>query len=120
MLKSHTSTILDHTECPSKPFKLDGHCGYYLQNFTQYLKDDGEYHIETYVDLIGDMLFNGLFGPSPEPELRFAAVQVVPHLFVKRDARGFTISGPHYSTAAETAKYLNYRFVGLKVALDYK
>lgn len=95
--------------CPLNVIKFDGHCGYFYQNSSEFLKDDGTSKADVYLELFFDYIFAGEFGESVDTVLRFMAVEVLPNLRIIRDSLGFTIRGPHYSVLAELGKYLNYR-----------
>lgn len=95
--------------CPLNVIKFDGHCGYFYQNSSEFLKDDGTSKAEVYLELFFDYIFADEFGESVDTVLRFMAVEVLPNLRIIRDSLGFTIRGPHYSVMAELSKYLNFR-----------
>lgn len=105
--------MADSARCPIRPIGLDGHCGYFRQNFTLYLADDGTYHWDEYVALMIDRLMTGRLSIdrySIEPIIRFGSFYIPPRVRAFRDELGFTIAGPHFSVVTELAKFLNYRF----------
>lgn len=82
---------------------LNGHFGHYLQNFSRYPVDN-----PLGAKVIGAYVYRFLFKKG-DPTIRFMAVNCPPHLFTKRNKKGFTVWGPLYSVLLEAARFINYR-----------
>lgn len=50
--------------CPVRPLGLEGHCGYFRQNFSRYALNDGTYHWNEYAAEMIDRFLTGRITPE--------------------------------------------------------
>lgn len=102
-VNSQNLDITGKTSPFSLKSNLNGHWGWFGQNFSEYAVENPDG-----AGIILKHAHEFMFLPK-DKILRFLSYHVQPHSTVEREDNGFKIWGPFYSMAFEAAHVINYR-----------